>query len=224
MPFTRTRRRYRPRRPRRNFGLATKPVMIPRTLAIKRHNQVSTKVFYFKDNGKVVADLGGHAIVGWSAQDILNVAQWTSITGLYDQYKVIGMTVKIFPANVGTEGHETLFGQDFTLNRGDAIVWSDQRPGDTTQIPQFIEDSINNASCKMINPRRPYKRSIFRAKGFSEWGGLEATTQPDSWKGNVYLVQNNTTPAVVGPPSSYEPLLWYWTRLFKVVVRGRRQS
>ncbi len=221
MPYRRT---YRPRRRapvrRRRYGraLATVPRMMPRGLAFKRMNQVSTKVFWFKYNGQLATDIQtDDAYLAFLTQDLISpavgVPQYPSVFQLYDQYKVLAMKVKLFPANIGTEPSSWVQG---AWNRGDHIMWSDQRFEANAQIPILINQVINNASAKMIDPRRMYSRTLYRPKGHSEWGSCqEFTSNPDSWRGAIQFLANN---------SSSGRVLYFYTVQFKVVVRGRRQE
>lgn len=233
MPFTRRRRYARApyRRPyRRNYGygLATRPRFMNRTQKYKRWNNNSTQLFYLKDNGRSTTDLNGDIQQIWSVQDLFtstpaSLPQWQLINPLYSEFKVLAMTVRFFPANVGIEPHDQLLGQDQLLLRGNQIVWSEQRPGSTQPFPSSIDEVICQGSARMIAPRRPYRRTIYRPKGFTQWARLETPTLRDSWQGTINLLVNEATPAP-GPPSTYQPVLWYWTRSWKILMRGRRMD
>lgn len=134
---------------------------------------------------------------------------------LYDQYKILGFTVRLFPANVGTEPGTGVVGPP-VFNRGDQCWWTDQRFDSTALQPLFISEVINNASTRMMNPRRFQRRSIWRATGNPEWGScIDYTTDPDDWDGSIEFLGNNATP---------DYPLYYYTIQWKVIVRGRRQN
>lgn len=225
MPFPRRRFRRRPRARRTaHRALATVPRMMPRSYAFKRHNQVATKVFWLKLNGEVNSDAQGSNLAifrtrGLNQQPV--AAGRDAIFTLYDQFKVLAMRIRWFPANVGTEPGSGVAGPlQVYMARGDQVVWSDQRVDATQQVPQFISEVINNASARMINPRRPYTRVIYRPKGVPAWGScIDPLTSPDQWNGGIYQLINNSTPAA----TSGRPL-WYYTLTYKVLVRGRRQN
>ena len=217
----RAKKMYRKKYPK-IAGLATKPQLMSRTYAFKRKNQVSTKVFWFKINGQTDVDVAGNNLSifrtrGFYQGPVLPQGQ-TAIFELYDQFKVLGMRVRWFPADVGIEPGQVI--NQAVLFRGDQIVWSDQREDPAQQVPQTISEVINNASARMINPRRPYTRVIYRPTGTTTWGScVNPNAQPDSWSGAIYQLINNATPsATSGRP------LWYYTLTWKVVVRGRRQN
>lgn len=222
MPYTKRYNRRRPayRRRRRVPGLATRPRMMPRTLAMKRMNQVGTKVFWFKRNGIITPNLAGTRYSYWRTQEINDPQTtpigWPAVKTLYDQYKVLAIKVRLFPANVGIESDSAIFASNALL-RGDTVVWTDQRY--QPNAPATISEVINNASTKMINSRRPYARTLFRARGNPEWGDTQSAL-PDSWDGSIEMLFNNASPA---PATGTAPTLWYWTVQYKVLVRGRRQ-
>lgn len=229
MPYHRSRSRHPRRRFVRNTryrsrvpGLATRPRVMPRSLARKRWYQVATKTFWFKDNGTIQNSTTGAYYRAFLTQNLVTDTPpgFEDLCKLYDEFKVIGMFVKLFPANVGIESDTAIFANT-GLQRGDAIVYSDQRADVVPLQPNSIADKINQASARMINPRRPYSRKIFRSTGNPDWGGCESITQqPDQWVGGIYIFGQNTT--TFTPPQASRTL-WYWTRTYKIVVRGRIQ-
>jgi len=217
MPYKRAYRRRAPaRRPRRNNQLATRPKFIPRGLAYKRYNNLSTKVFYFKESGEITTGTTGTFFVNWNVQNIVTAApaQVADVFKLYDEFKVLAMSVKLFPANVGIESDTAILGSNGLL-RGDQIVWSDQKGNVTVTAPANIQAIINQGSARLINPRNPYARTLYRAKGNTEWGKCEnPAVVPDSWDGSVSIYGQETTNVALRK-------LWYWSRTYKIIVRGR---
>lgn len=206
-------------------GLATKPKMMGRQVARKRFNQVHSRVFWFKRNGIIQTDLNGNAYQFWTGRE-LNAAPtapvgWDALRSLYDQYKVLALKVRFFPANVGVEPDSVLIGGSNALLRGDVAVWNDQRFDLGGQTPSTIGEVINIASCRMINARRPYTRRIFRARGFPQWANTQGPATVDSWNGSIEMIINNATPQ---PAGGTAPVLWYYTVQYKVLVRGRTQQ
>lgn len=222
MPFRRSYRARRPpaRRRRRPAGYATRPRMMPRSLAMKRMNQVSTRVFWFKQNGVISPNTTGTNYSFWTARGF-NAASptgWAALRTLYDQYKVLAIKVRFFPANVGIEPDSALFANNALL-RGDTISWTDQRFDTTAVTPTAISDVINNASARIINSRRPFSRVIYRGTGYPEWAQTVGPTTPESWNGAIEFLVNGATPA----SAASIPILWYYTVQYKVIVRGRHQ-
>lgn len=232
MPYKRKyARRKRPRR--KPYG--TKASFVPRGLAIKRYNQVSTKVFYFKQSGRLNSDSNGIVNQSWSTQvevppappgipayfKMPDISDNTLIEQAYTEYKVLALKVRIFPASVGTE---PLGGQPaqtlpfIPLFRGNTVMYVDNKVTANTQSPDDIEDVINLGSAKMINSRRPYTRTLYRPKGYPKWGNCDnnlpvQTRDPDPWWGSCILLANQATPS--------SPTLWFWTATYKVIYRGR---
>lgn len=226
MPYAR--RRYNRRRPayrrRRIPGLATRPRMMPRTLALKRYQQVGTRVFWFKQNGNLSTNLIGDINYSWRTRDMMVQPAPYGIQdcfNLYDQYKILALKVKFFPAFVGAEPDATLF-PGGGLQRGDTVVWSDQRFDPGAQLNVLISQVINNASAKMINSRRPYSRTIYRSRGNPHWGSCQDyQAVPDPWSAAVEILGNNYRPSAT--PTTPGQVFWYYTVQWKVLFRGRRQ-
>lgn len=223
MPYKK--RGVRNRRRRRVPGLATRPSMMSRTLAAQRRQQVSTKVFWFKQNGQLTADLNGDILYRWRTRNMLTPPAPIGVNNafaLYDQYKILAMKVRLFPAFVGNEPDTTLL-QPGGIWRGDTCVWSDQRFNINQQQPTTIAEVINNASSRMINSRRPYSRALYRAKGNPLWGStVNIATDPDPWDASIEITGNNFLPT----PSATLPngqVFWYYTVTWKLIFRGRRQ-
>lgn len=225
MPFGRfrSRRRYRPRYGRRRYrpryGLATRPRFMSRGLRMRRQNQNSTRVFYFRENGIISSATIPSIYNRWITQDSYPptspILTLQTCSKLYDQYKLLSMSVKLFPANVGDES----LGQvSFAVVRGNCAVWSDQRFDPSLQQPTLITQVINNASCRMIHPRRGYTKTIYRPRGYNKWGSCAVNIgETDEWRGSIELLQTETTT----PAQPYQ--LWYWTRSYKVLFRSRVQ-
>lgn len=219
MPFRRSyaRRRYPPhhRRRRRIPNIATRPRFMPSRLKSQRFNQVSSKIFYVKSNGQIQANAVGNYKTDFNTRDIVAAppAGVSEIANLYDEYKVLAIYLKLFPANVGAE--------PFNLNRGDVVVWSDQRQ--PFQSPTSVAGIINFGSARLINPRNPYHRRLFRAKGNPDWGNTSLGSPqfvPDQWDAQISVAGFNGTPVPAGSP---QPVCWYYTITYKLLVRGRRQ-
>ena len=217
-----TKSRPRARRKRKAApGIATRPKMMTNYTKRARWNNVSSKIFYLKDAGEISPDLAGVVERVWGVQEIYSIPQFATIGALYTQFKVLGMTVRLYPANVGIEPDPSALPVGANgLFRGNAGVWSDQRPGPTVQFPTSITGMINYGSAKLINPRRPYTRTMYRASGFPTWGGIAPTALNDSWRGTINLLQVDATASTI----AQQPVLWYWSRTLKVVFRGRRST
>lgn len=203
-------------------GLATRPRMFNRTQRFKRMNQVSTQVMWFKENTEIAVGASGTNYTQYVTNLVEINPQFIVASQLWDQYKVLGMKIRLFPANVGTEPDAAIFANNAFL-RGNHIVWSDQRYDPTIQSPSQISDVINTASAKMMNPRRQYSRAIYRPRGKVSWGSTrDIANNPDPWKAMIGHFCQDTTP--LAAPPAVNPILFFVTIQFKVIYRGRSQD
>lgn len=236
MPYTKRRSSRRVRFKRRNPGqLATRPRLMSRTMAAKRYHQVSTRVFWFKSNEVFSLNNATYQFDPLEVQRIVTVQPkgWLQAVQLYDQYKVLGMVLKMFPANVGTEptaadglavGPANI---PIGINRGNHVMYIDQRQ-DSPAIaqPTSISQIINRGSARMINARRPWTTSIWRPKGKPIWGSTKnILTTPDSWTGSInHFCEGGSR--IPNTPSGL-PQTWtvfYYTLTWKVIFRGRQSN
>lgn len=229
MPFRRrfrVRARRAPRRRRNKYGLATIPRMMSRSYKFKRMNQVDTRVAWFKINGEISLNDQPNQYYEFRTAFLYaaNPNGWAEFTRLYDQFKILGFTYKLFPANVGTEataGSNTL-GTPIYTNRGNHVIWTDQRFDPNVQQPVQINEIINTASARLFNPRRPYTRSIWRPKGKYAWGSTRdfTTTAPDPWSGSInHLINDGTV-----QPANTDKIIYFYSLTYKVVFRGRQDD
>jgi len=213
----------RPRRKTKKYTAAV-PRMMGTTRAAKRKQQVDVRPFWFKFNDEFLAEGSGHRII--QANPILyNIVSFQRLAKVYDQYKVLGWKYRLFPANVGIESHDPP-GADRAFRRGNHVIWNDQDtpPSGSPPITQ-IREVINIASAKMINPRRPYSRSIWRPYGIPDWfstedNGSGVVIEKDSWSGGINHFYQDSS-ALVNPN---ELPIFFLTVQFKVIFRGRKQD
>lgn len=220
MPYRRRKKTTR-RKPR---YLATRPRMMTRNTALKRMNQVSTDLKYFKTNGVLQSDLQGKVKFTWRTQDLVDNPPngFVYMKELFDQYKCLAIQMKIFPANVGIEPDSAIF-TDSAFYRGNTVIWSDQREEPNVQSPDNISDIISDASARIINSRRPYRRALYRPKGEPRWGSTQdQQTEPDTWDGAIQQLTTEAIPYIPVTPVTPAPTLWFWTLSYKVLFRGRR--
>lgn len=218
------------RRHRKPYG--TKARFVPKSLAIKRYNEVSTKTFYFKTNGTLVADGGGRINAAWLTQRRVdpptgapylappNVADFARISACYNEYKILAVRVRLYPANVGTESELPGISAN-PFNRGNAIMYTDQTIERGQQIPTEILTVMNYGSAKMFLPRHGHTRVMYRPKGYPQWGSVDNDTPPnlrkvDPWSGGLFLLLQGATPN--GPP------IFFYQNTYKIIFRGRSIS
>lgn len=231
MPFRR-RFNYAPRYRRRRYnnfrkrgvGLATRPRMMSRAYKWKRYNQVDTRTAWFKINGTIGINANQSQYYEFRTSFLpsSNPNGWSQYTTLYDQYKILGFVYKLFPSNVGTEATSQVGQPSIHFNRGDHCLWLDQRFDPNVVQPSQIGEVINTASARLINPRRPYKISIWRPRGKPQWGSTrDIINNGDAWTGSINHLINGATPQL--PPLLPKPCYFY-TIQYKVIFRGRQDD
>lgn len=229
MPVARRTRRRRRRPHRRPYG--TKASFVPRSLAVKRYNNISTKTFYFKETGTIASDQQGRVIRVWNtlAQPsppnpalplrLPNVADCYEVAELYNEYKILAVRVRVYAANVGTEPPIGPSPPFTGFNRGSTVVYLDQKQTRNEQVAQNIPEVMNFGSCHMIPSRSDkHTRVMYRPKGYPKWGTCDrnvpvAEREPDQWYASINLLGNLATPNV--------PVLWYYVITYKIIFRGR---
>jgi len=227
MPFRR-RFNFRKRRPttrfnkRPRYGLATRPRMFGRYQARRRQLGTDTRVMYFKLNGIITTTSTSPNQWNFWRTNALGTApgltppSFVAASRLYDQYKILGMTLKLFPANL-YDNYQSPTG----LRRGNHAVWTDLRFDVSAVAPSTIQDVINYASTKIIIPSKKYSRSIFRPQGKPQWGSCrDILTSADPWSGSIEYLINGATITPAGSPE----ILMFWTNTFKVLFRGRTEN
>lgn len=220
MPYPQHAKTYRRRAPATRYRKrihATTTKFMPRQLARKRYNNTSTRVMWFKTNGVETTGAATNFGIGYLNDTVRTATDWDNAYSIYTQYKILAMKVRWFPANVGIESDTVIFGTAAGgLLRGDNLVLND--PDNNLALPANmpISDGIKQGSARMINSRRPYSRTLYRPKGYPEWGDRAAN---DPWAGKIIKITNN---ASVSPAAPADPInLWYYTITYKVVFRGR---
>lgn len=220
MPVTR-RRRSRSRRRSRRKLTAGGPRIMGRALRRKRINQVDVRPFWFKYNSTIDWIKEGNTL--FTIDSVLyNIQQFRQVLPLYDEYKVMGYIVRLFPSGVGTESMDPQ-GPARALVRGDHILMSDQN-WPTGGAITSISSVINQGSCRMINARRPQRRTIFRPYGLPQWTSTETdpgglVIDADPWSPAIQLYHENGTDLPAG-----QRIMWWYTIEYKVLFRGRSQN
>lgn len=241
MPFfkktyrsNRFKKRYKPKK----WGLSTVPRMMTYNRFKQRWNQVDSRVFWMKTNGTINLNDQDYQYYSFPVQRLtaqvginppvsLPPNGWLQLCEMYDQYKVLGVTYSLFPANVGIEptGGSGTTNQSIYLNRGNHCVWIDQRADTSVQAPTSISNIISTSSARIINARRPYKVSIYRPKGRNIWGSckdydsIPPEQRLDPWNGLInHFIEGGSKPNQT--PTGTLPI-FYYTLQYKVVFRGR---
>lgn len=212
---------------------ATKATFVPRSLAIKRYNQVSTKTFYFKGNGTLAAGNGGNGLAAWSTRTRVSPpppqqayltpgvpADFLRLSRCYNEYKILAIKLVLYPANIGTESD--LPGPSANpFQRGNCITYFEQDLSSVQQLPQQITTVMNLGSAMMFMPRQKHTRVLYRPKGLPQWGQCDSDIPQSQWRldpwwGGIFWIINNGTPN--GPPIAYYQVT------YKVIFRGRSKA
>jgi len=215
-----------------------KQPFMTKTLATKRYNQVSTKLYYFKGNGVIAADNAGNGVAGWTTRTRIVPpppatpyfmpgipADFYRVSRGFAQYKVLAIKLVLHPANVGTESDMPGINTS-PWQRGNCITWIEQQLYTGQQIASNISDVMNLGSAKMFIPRQKHSRTVYRPKGLPAWGTCDADVPDnqwvlDPWWGGIFWMINRSTPNTLGQNAL--PLFYYQTTL-KVVFRGRNKG
>lgn len=243
-----TKRQWQKRRGKRKAHrkkiYGTKASFMPRTLALQRYGQVSTRTFYFKASGSINSAPNGNTLFSWNTQfepapppptgnpfRMPNIADSYIIAECYSEYKVLAIKVKIFAANVGSEVGaigSTLPPpapvQVAGFDRGDTVMYLDQEIREGEQPQTNILDVMNLGSCKMLPSRiSQYSKVLYRKKGVPEWGCCDRNVPipnrtPDPWAAAIYLLGNNARIGLGIRP------LWFYTVTYKIIFRGRNYT
>lgn len=219
---TKSTRRPRRRNRRKVPGLATAPRMMGKTTFQKRKQGVDTKTFWFKTNSVIRTTPSAGQYLGLHTFDISLAGgppSFFALAALYDQYKVLGMKVRYFPANIGIDGDPLPGPPQFPLRRGTIACWIDQRYDPGAPLPTNISEVIGNNNTRMLQPNRKFSCSIWRPAGKSQWGSTkQMATAGDLWSGEIGLLINDASPT---PPNGVPLTMFYYTVQYKVIFRGR---
>lgn len=230
MPYFRRNRfrRFRPRfRRRMRRGVGAPLGRAPRWNYSQRKQQNLTRmVVHLKQVQLVSSDLNG--VINWGINSLSApvTGDFQTYGSLYNEYKVLKVSAKIIPANVG--GESAVIGPNpggqFIPNfiRGDAVTWVSTDEVFPYPTPNAINDVLNRSSARLIQPRRIHYRWINRARGFPNWGKLNSAGAPtfdDTWQASLRMYGNGFTP--VNIPGSQ--VFFYIQVTFKCLFRSRQE-
>lgn len=231
MPW-RHRRNFRAarRRPtyRRRYGVRVgAPLTRTKWTRRKRVQQNLTRsVYWFKNVITIQSNLNGNFRSVFSPGDVVGASDWLNFGTIFNEFKVLKMIVKFFPASVGSESLQeanapaSVPGREATFKRGDVITWVDQG---VPVVPGAITDIINKSSAMLVQPRRFHKRYVNRARGYPTWGALNdngSIAIQDPWDSKIQIFGENFTP--IQSPGTQ---IWYYCQImWKVLFRGRQEG
>lgn len=240
MPFNYRRRNFQSHRRfrfrRSGFGHVGPSMRRPKWTRRRRVAQNLTReVRWFKGVGFLRADDNGliRFTMSQNSTDTLltNASQFTKYASIWEEYKILKMMVKFYPARVGSESliYDTAPGPPTNLQplfyRGDAVTWVD--PQGDSQLVNAVVEVMGKPSAKIINTRHFHKRWLDRPRsGYPTWGHLSqagGVLTPDPWNGMIRMFGDNFSPP--GPPGQPYTTIHYWTNVFwKVLFRSRHDD
>lgn len=227
------RRKFR-RPARRGYGSYGPPMRRPRWTRRRRVAQNLTReVRWFKR----VASVNTVTPQGWlrytvnpsSAPTTLQEAiQFTKFGSIWEEYKLLKMIVKFYPAHLGSESLVTPIGPagpgqwEPRFYRGNVVSWVDPQ-GDSQAITNIVL-VMGKPSARLHQPRHFIKRWLDRPRsGYPTWGTIAQDgiiQNPDPWNGMIRLFGEGFS-----PPQQSEPDLqvyYYAEVLYKVMFRSRQ--
>lgn len=208
------------KRHRRKYGAPLNAVKWTRGKRVAQN--VTRDVKWFKESRPIESDNSGEIRFALQTTTPQNAGDFTNFGIFYEEYKILQVMVKFYPAKVGSESVQNQavgVGQPLYL-RGDTCSWIDQRDDDPA--PATIFDVINKSSTRIFQPRRFHKRWMSRPKGYPRWGTLNqdgTINQVDPWVASIRMFGVGFTPS--GAPGNQQ--FFYCQCYYKVLYRNRRE-
>lgn len=226
--FRRFRRRYGGyrRRYRRTTGAPLGHA--PRWRRGQRVGQNLTRnVFWFKLTGEIrplAPPNSGRIFQRFLPNQVTLNNQFDRYAYLYEQFKVLQMNVKFFPANVGAEQISTVAILP-NYQRGNVITYVEQAPIAIAPPPPgaSLNAVMSLPSARIHQPRSLIKRWINRPRGgrYLDWTYIDHVVgtgapafQPEAWDSQIRIIGNNWIAETTQPVFFYE-------QYFKVIFRAR---
>lgn len=213
--FGRTRRRhYR----RRRVGTTR----FPRRR--NRYNQnLSTSSMWFKTCGDITANPANDTCyLRTNPNAVFPIPSFVNVCRGYEQYKVVRVVVKFYPAFVGSE---TTTAAPNGYRRGNVVTYIDQPPLNGQPSPGTIATLMGWPSAKLHQTRATIKRWMNRPSGgrYLDWAFITHPTAlglpvvaPDTWDSEIVLFGDDFSTS----PQSSKPY-FFVEAMFKVVFRSR---
>lgn len=197
MPYQRRKFNYRRRRPayrKPNYGRRSKF-----SKSARRSQGLSRNVFWFKHTGSIQANTGdaGRAFYAFGANDATIFNGFRNFARCFEQYKVLKVSIKFFPANIGSEDAPPLIPPQ-TFHRGNVCTWIDQPPLTNAQ-PAGINTVLSMPSAKLHPCRSVFKRWMKRPSGArtNTWTMINHDAQGspipqiDAWLSQIRFLGDN---------------------------------
>lgn len=230
MPYTRRhfgrfRRRYGGNR-RRTHRVGAPLGRMPRWGRRQRVAQGLTRnVFWFKRTGPIEVLPNGTMSQRFSANQASLTSSFQNYARSYEQFKVLKVVLKLYPASVGSESISTAW-----FHRGNTVSYIDQPPI-AAAPPLSINEVMSLPSSRLFQPRSFHKRYMNRPRGglTNRWPLIDhdaqgnPVTQTESWESEIRLYGDNFG-AGPGPQGQTIPPYFFYEQYFKVLFRARYTS
>lgn len=230
MPYRRPfRRRFRPRFRRRFRRNQVGPSLHRTRWTFRKRvgQNLTREVRWFKDVGPVSSQLGGFVNDSITGAAVAGSQQFDLFGRIWEEYKVLKIIVKWFPANVGGESLQAPSGTGVPvgaplLQRGDCVTWIDPNTP-TPPPPSSINDVMGKSSAMIVQPRRLQKRWMSRPRGYPTWGSIGPNgiiANLDPWDGSINMYGDNFTPSI----APGQQVFFWRIAYYKVLFRSRQDQ
>ena len=210
----RTRRKYPTRRRHVSFARKNKSKRIGQNLG--------KTMFWFKRAGSVTAQPDNSLYLKTTPNEVFPIPSFINQCRGFEQYKVLKVITKFYPAYVGSETNTASTAAAF--RRGNVVTWIDQPPIGNQPSPGEITLLMGFPSSRLHQTRATIKRWMNRPSGgrFNDWAyithpsalGVPAVS-PDTWDSEIKIFGDNFGFA----PGNNRPYFFVET-LYKVVFRS----
>ena len=191
---------------------------------VKRIGQnLGKNVFWFKKCGDIKASGSDEIFMRITPNDTFPIPKFINTCRSFEQYKVLKVIVKFYPAYVGSES-TTQTPTNNGFRRGNVITWIDQPPLGLQPMSGQIANLMGFPSSRLHQTRATIKRWMNRPSGgrTADWAYIThptalgvPTVQPDPWNSEIRIFGDNfsTTP-------QNNKAYFFVEYLFKVVFRS----
>lgn len=208
---------------RRQWGAPLTRPLWTRTNRVAQN--LTRNVRWFKNVQSIQSDDVGEIRYGLQTTRPQDAGDFTNFGIFYEEYKILEIILKLYPAKVGSESAQRLGpvpglqGQPLFL-RGDMVSWCDQRDDDPAPVTIF--DVINKSSARLFQPRHYHKRWMNRPRDYPRWGTLNpdgTIAAVDPWVAAIRLFGVGFSPATLPGDQTF----FYAQTFYKVLFRNRRE-
>lgn len=180
-------------------------------------------VFWFKKCSDIPADGSGNLFLRINANDTFPIPNFVNMCRSFEQYKVLKVIAKFYPAFVGSET-TTQTATNNGFRRGNVITWIDQPPLGLQPTGGQISTLMGFPSARLHQTRATIKRWMNRPSGgrFMDWAYITHPTAlgvpqiaPDAWNSEIRIFGDNFSTT----PQNNKPY-FFVEYLFQVVFRS----